>query len=534
MSRPRRLVLVVASCMVFTACSLAEKVLEVRKSADRAQAKIGAEHRAFDRAVAGEGERQAAQEVDRPWIAGRPVPLGRDVTLPSALRANVRTTMLFAGGPVDLRQAAGRITAATSIPVFVRPDALLPLERFLPRLSGEVSTPAASGGVSAEVMMGLPAREAEPLADILDRIGARLGVQWRYTAGRIEFFRTETRVFDVRALALNASAQASLGLEGRGKQQGFVSSSRTRLEGGEQNPMKAIHARLEPFLTRAGILVAQPGAGASVVVTDTPDVLRRIATYLDAENRALTRRIRLVFEEITLATDDSAEAGIDWNVVFTDARLAASLSIAAPVAAEAARMALGATHGNFQGSEAVIRALSKVGRVVRRSSVPVLTLNRRPVTHAVRTTFSYIDQVQTTALANGSGLALPSVSVSQRDETVGSVLTLVPDAQDNNQILLSVAYDNTVAQPLKSVTFGDRSNPLQLQQITIDGNGTVQQVLLHPGQPLVISGFDRKQEQSEGRRLNPGLPAILGGSDQASKQRLMTVIIMSAQVEEDA
>jgi hypothetical protein len=182
----------------------------------------------------------------------------------------------------------------------------------------------------------------------------------------------------------------------------------------------------------------------------------------------------------------------------------------------------------------VIRALSKVGKIVRRSSVPVLTLNRRPVTHAVRTTFSYIDQVQTTALASGTGMALPSVSVSQRDETVGSVLTLMPDAQGNGQVLLSVAYDNTVAQPLKSVTFGDKNNPLQLQQITVDGNGTVQQVLLYPGQPLVISGFDRIQEQAEGRRLNPGLPVILGGSDHASSQRLMTVIVMSAQVEEDA
>jgi hypothetical protein len=218
-------------------------------------------------------------------------------------------------------------------------------------------------------------------------------VHWRYQAGRIEFYRTETRVFDVRSLALNASAQASLGLEGNGRQQGFVSSSRTRLEGGAEDPLKGIRARLEPFLSKAGVLAAQPGAGASVVVTDVPEVLQQIASYLDTENRALTRRIRLVFEEVTLATDDTAEAGIDWNVVFTDARLAATLSVAAPVAAEAARMALGASQGNFQGSEAVIRALSKVGKIVRRSSVPVLTLNRRPVTHAVRTTFSYIDQV---------------------------------------------------------------------------------------------------------------------------------------------
>ena len=173
-----------------------------------------------------------------------------------------------------------------------------------------------------------------------------------------------------------------------------------------------------------------------------------------------------------------------------------------------------------------------MGRIVRRSSVPVLTLNRRPVTHAVRTTFSYIDKVETTALSSSAGMALPSVSVSQKEETVGSLLTLVPDAQDDGQILLSVAYDNTVAQPLKSVTFGDKNNPLQLQQITVDGNGTVQQVVLQPGQPMLISGFDRTQEETEGRRLNPGIPIALGGSDRANTQTLTTVMVVSAQVEE--
>src|SRR5690606_24072729 len=171
-------------------------------------------------------------------------------------------------------------------------------------------------------------------------------------------------------------------------------------------------------------------------------------------------------------------------------------------------------------------------QVVRRSSLPVLTLNRRPVTHAVRTTFSYIDKVQTSALASGTGMALPSVSVSQREETVGSLLTLVPDAQEDGQILLSVAYDNTVAQPLKSVTLGDRDHPLQLQQITIDGNGTVQQVALRPGQPLVISGFERRQQETEERRLNPGFPMLLGGSDRASSEHLTTIMIVTAQLEE--
>src|SRR5690606_11833152 len=118
------------------------------------------------------------------------------------LRADVSTTLMFAPGPMDLTTLAQRIAVVTQIPVHVRPDALLPLERFLPRLQqvGQVSAP-----VKASAMVTL-AGGPEPLARILDRIGAQLGVMWRYHQDRIEFYRTETRVFNVRALALNASA----------------------------------------------------------------------------------------------------------------------------------------------------------------------------------------------------------------------------------------------------------------------------------------------------------------------------------------
>ena len=67
-------------------------------------------------------------------------------------------------------------------------------------------------------------------------------------------------------------------------------------------------------------------------------------------------------------------------------------------------------------------------------------------------------------------------TVSQKEETVGSFLTIVPDAQDDGQILLSVSYDNTVAQPLKTLSFGSGNNEIKLQQKTVDGIGTVQQL----------------------------------------------------------
>ncbi len=529
MNRAVRLCVVVCCAAGVSACALAEKARQIALSVGHAQDDIQSRRQEFERSISDRDARRAAQDVGQPWLAGPAQPLAREIALPPALRAHVNTTLLFNDAAFDLPGLAQRITAATGIPVHVRPDALMPLDAFAPRLAATAMQKAASPR-STPVMR--PSIQPEPLARILDRIGAHLGVMWRFREGRIEFYRTETRVFNVRALTLNANAEAEMGSSRRSRSEGFASTSRTTLSAGKHDLLEVVRLRIEPFLSQAGTLVAEAGGSSSIVVTDIPEVLQRIALYLEQENRALTRRVRLIFDEVTLAVHDAAEAGFDWNLVFSSAKFVAAAAMPDAGAVETASFGLGIADGSFKGSEAVVKALSKVGQVVRRSSLPVLTLNRRPISHAVRTTFSYIDRVETTALPSGSGAALPSVSVSQKEETVGSLLTLVPDAQDDGQILLSVAYDNTVAQPLKSVTFGDKSNPLQLQQVTIDGNGTVQQVALRPGQPLVISGFDRSHEETEGRRLNPGMPMLLGGSERLSTQRLATIVVVTAQVEE--
>jgi len=373
--------------------------------------------------------------------------------------------------------------------------------------------------------------------EVLDIVSRRLGVLWRYRDRALEFYRTETRVFDMRALTLSAHADVRLGRTVNSKSGGFDNSSRTSLMASDQHVLLAINQRLEPFLTRAGIIAAQPGASTSIVVTDTPEVLSEIAQYLERENRILTRRVRLIFEEITLVTNQDAEFGLDWDTLWEQGKLAASLSSSlAGAAVNGVTAKLGVLPSSSARSQAVLRVLSKYGTVLRHVTIPVLTLNRRPVTHAVRTTFSYIDQVKSTQNAeNGNSASrsgLGSVSVSQKEETVGAFLTLVPDAQENGQVLLSVAYDNTVAQPLKSVVVGDPGSRLQIQQITIDGHGTVQQVALKTGQPMLISGFDSKQDESDRSRLTPESPLILGGADRAKQSRTATLIMVTAQVEE--
>ena len=466
------------------------------------------------------------QSITEPWVVGVAQPLARDVLLPAAFQEQVATTLIFQAQGLLLDQIAERLTMATSIPVRVQPEALLASDAFLPLSS--------QAGFSALNQRRLRLNNApEPLAASLDRISAFFDVSWRFEGHFIEFYKVETRAFQVQALSLNASSYASVGNQSDANSSGFLSQSGTELQQAESDELESLKQRLALFMTHAGRIVAAQGGNQTLVISDTPYALDAIARFVQRENQGLTRRVRLVFEEITISARTQAELNIDWNVVFNSARIAAGVGVVGLGSTALQHLGASIEQGPFNQSEAFIKALSEVAQVARRHSIPVLSLNRRPVTHALRTTFSYIDKIETTPYTSGTGLTNNAVSLSQKEETVGSILTLVPDIQADGQVLLSVAYDNTVAQPLKTITVGAADQGMQVQQVTIEGSATVQQVLLRPGQPLVVSGFDHTEQQQADKRLNPGVPLLFGGGSRVQQDYYRTLLIVTAQVEEN-
>lgn len=505
-------------------CSLDREIAQSRQTIEVAQAQMARARETFNTP----SEDISAQMVSKPWISGKPVALSSDVTLPAALRAEIKTTLLFQDKQATLQQVASRISTAASIPVRVLPDALLPAHYFMPRLEGLQSGPPLPSPLQRRMPSG-----TFPLSVILDIVAAEHDVQWRYTAKGIEFYRTQTRVFDVRALTLSASSEMKLGRGGASSAEGFQSAAQTTLTLDKQPLLDAVKHRLEPFLTRAGVVSAQSGSLTSVVVTDTPAALDAIGAYLEQVNRSMSLRVRLVFEEMTVTQKQGHEQGLDWSLAFSRGLVA-----------------LGATAGQNSGAHPGIRigvssdvasasltvkALAEYANVLRHTVVPVVTLNRRPVTHAVRSTFTYVDQVQalsSTAKKDEVSANQPGVAISQKRETTGAFLTLVPDVQDDGQILLSVAYDNTVAMPLKALHFGNDRNSYQVQQLTVHGSGTVQQIALRPGNPVLIAGFEEREEQNEVSRLAPDMPRATGGHDRLARQQRMTLIFVTAHIEE--
>src|SRR5690606_27368484 len=115
-------------------CSVQHSLHSLREAIAGVRDQFSAAQRRFAVAVSYRAARIAAQDVAKPWLAGRAQPLARDVVLPPALRGDIDTTLLFAGR-LDLSSLAERLARATGIAVRVAPDALLPQALFLPRLA---------------------------------------------------------------------------------------------------------------------------------------------------------------------------------------------------------------------------------------------------------------------------------------------------------------------------------------------------------------------------------------------------------------
>jgi len=557
--------LVILAALVLSACAtqqsiglIQEKTQTVRRSQiEPAQAEFTQRVR--------DAQRSLGQHVDRPWIVGKPQPLARDVTLPPALQVNVRTTLLFAGGAADLVTLAERIHQASGIPVRVQPDALMPEADFLPRLSADKTellvqparqadtlVPPLAGvlGIAPRTLGPGPRTSAHtleaamlpqgqaPLPMVLDAIALRLGVYWRYDAATaaLVFFRIESRTFQIRALAQAADTALELGLTGAASDPhgSFTSSNKTSYTSNNQTtPLMAVVANIEHLLTRAGSIRAPEGGTNSIVVTDTREALERIATFIEGENKRLTRRVRLMFEEVTIQQDDVGQAGLDWNVLFSSNRMAASMAGVGMLldgAKAAGRMGATSDAKRWQGSSLTLHALAEIGTILRHTQLPVLAINRRPATYAVRETFPYVKDLQQTQSISDS--SAPTVTVTQEKETVGTFLTVIPDAQDDGQVLLTLGYDTKRLVDLKKMEFGASDRASFVQQPYINGQGSTQQVIVHSGQRVLVAGFDQSDDNYKHRRLDKQAPLLLGGSDATQQKRVVTLLFVTAMAED--
>lgn len=352
---------------------------------------------------------EAEQEVNRPFLAGKRVPVARNVTLPIALRKDVDTLVVFPERSMSLAVAAQRVQMATGIPVKIESDVYLPPNLLLPRTfaaqaqqqlrtaqqgqGGAVNplsqglgpAPAlnsplpsaltAAGGVGmtqATALLETPLNvefknsEKMPLANMLDLIATRLGINWEYNAekGLVRFYRLVTKTWQLpmaggtnsftTEFKQSAQGNSSAGGSG-GTGQSTQIDAAAKAEIKEQNDLDGVQKSILPAMTMVGSAELNPATGV-LTLRDTKEAVDAADEIIRKQIAIYSRMVTLKFQMIDLTVSDSGEAGIDWNVVLTKALqnipgfTVNALSPATLVSSAAGSVGLNITSGGFNGT----------------------------------------------------------------------------------------------------------------------------------------------------------------------------------------
>lgn len=564
----RAIVLAVAVATTLSGCAL-QRIKDTEARVDDSYG----EHAASAASMRKVRDR-AVEVIDRPWVSKTPILRPSTAAYPAPLQCPIT---FVPAAPISVFEFGQTVTALCGVPVRITADAIAALSggsragSRTPDMTppSGASGPMPPGGVgalgaggSASAPLSMSARDTtisgirwdgKPLPGLLDAVTARLGLSWSFRDGAVQIHYLDTKVFRIYAIQSKTNMQSvvqsgtqlsSSGAGGQGAS-GATSSSgsggSTVSGGSTQTTMVSIESNLAEDVDRMIKSMLTPGLGQSslsvstgtVAVTDTPDVLSRIAAYLETENRNITRQALFNITVAVVQRTETDDQGLDLTAVYKslNGNYGITVANAFTAASSAGSASIGildtatGTAGQFAGSKAILRALSSQGRVSIVTQPSVTTLNYQPVPVQVAKQTSYLAAVSNTATAQvGSTSALTPGTV-----TTGFSMDLLPFMIDSDQMLLQFTMNLSTDPRLRTVTSGDNS----IEVPEVDSRIFSQRVRLRSGQTLILSGFEQNVDRGNRSGMFSASNWLTGGGGSTNNRREVVVILITPIVLED-
>lgn len=509
-------------------------------------------------ALAQEGN-SATSAVKGIWLGAKSLPFKNDLALPGVFYA--RKDFLFPRERMTIAQVADRFQSVTGIPVRIAndvynvakiaapviaaPAAPAVAAPSLPPLPGSLlgaqSLPTVTVPTDLSGLSGIVMNTTATPSVLLDQICNSIGLSWEYKNGAVHIQRYVTRSFVLKVSPGSSSFSFSSGKSnsataaasgGGGISTGFSSESNVK-SSGTMAPMDSMLAAVTAVLTPVGKVIGSSATG-SIIVVDSIDGVERAAKVIERENEILTRNAYFHVEVLSFTDNDISETGVDLNGMFSQigkfgATLAGPTSLVSSTAGAlglnvVAPLTGGLQH-KFNGSEAVIKALSQYGKVSTVHSLDVVTRNRNLTPLAIQTQTVYLAQT-TPGTAATAGGAAGAPGLTPGVVTTGFNMTLQPNILDSNQMSLQFQIGLIDLIEIKTLTSGAGSTQQSIEAPQSAGFEFKQDVFLHTGETMVLSGYERKESGYTTRRLGKDLPIFAGGSvaGKTKKERIYILI----------
>ncbi len=456
------------------------------------------------------------------WLGNKSVALEHRNKLPAKFETDMGVTILL-DEPVALQVLANDIYSVTGIPV---------------KIDGQVS----SDKLKKQVNIAYTGR----LSGLLNQVATDLDLLWYYDKNSIVFYETETKTFSLYALGTEVAYQTAVSTDDSNE----VSLESTLKEWDEvEKAISSIIGKAE----NADFTVSR--SLGTITVTASPSVLARVSEYIERQNKRLSQLVTIDVKvlQVTISNDSAfglnlaaainSTSGLNIvanpknNLASTEA---SSMNIA--VLSNTVSALTGATHlengslvegaytndqimngslSGAAGSNALIEALAKQGKVSLVTNVGVTTRSNRVAPVSNTRTTGYIKRFESRNFTT-----VESSTVDQDDLETGFTMQLLPNVLENGRILLLFRMSVRELLRMSTQTIGE----VTLQLPEVEERSFMQEVIMESGQMLVVSGFE-KQKGSD-TRYGLGDPDFmaLSGSRETSASREVLVDILTPQV----
>lgn len=458
---------VIAAILLLSGCAT-ESYSAIRAgasgSADRAES-------LFQKAAVPPARQPIAVESESYYV-DTAVMLVKDDGLPEMFNKNLQ---LRFEPRSSLRDATTVLTRATNLRFSYAPD-----------VQGDVDKALLLAGYKNETT----------LKGFLDQITAQPvpALSWQYKDGQVELFRYTTRVFplnmpnsdiDFTADASNKNQSVAGGGAATATGHSVAVSSKLKF-------WDSIEKEVQQMLTPGAGKVVVSKATRSVTVTDTPQALNAVATYIQHLNDVALRKVYLNIQVVTVRNAASDNYGINWSAVYGVLASKYGVTLNSPSlpasfaqGAGAISAVLGAGTGKFETSTALLSVLSSMGKTAKVSTYPQWTMSGVPTHTTVNRSRSYaasVTVVQPTVIGGA-----PTQTILPATVNYGISLHSVPNVLDADTIQLEESIQISTLDAL--ALFGQAETG-QVQLPETSSTSFFPVTTLKHGQTLLMAGLE--------------------------------------------
>lgn len=456
------------------------------------------------------------------WLGNKSTVLEHRNNLPSDFEKDTGVTIML-NEPVSLQVLANNINSISGIPV---------------KIDSQIN--------AEKIKKTMNIAYTGKLSGLLSQVATDLDLLWYYDNSSIVFYETETKTFALYALGTDVSYQSSIKTDD-GNQ---ISLESTMKEWDEvEKTISSIIGKTD----NANFTVSR--SLGTITVTAPPSVQSRINEYIGKQNKRLSQLVTIDVKVLQVSISNDSAFGLNLAAAINSASglnivanpknnlattEASSMNIA--VLSNAVSGLTGATHtvggaevaggytadqikngalSGVAGSNALIQALAKQGKVSLVTNVGVTTRNNRIAPVSNTKTTGYIKRFESRNFTT-----VESSTVDQDDLETGFSMQLLPNVLENGKILLLFKMSVRELIKMSTQTIGE----VTLQLPEVEERSFMQEVIMESGQMLVLSGFEKQINNDT--RYGIGDPDFmaLSGSRETGSQRDVLVVILTPQV----